>query len=237
MACESVWHTGWIFVSRLSGFLMSFSESGHVKAWHGFACCSVDFAVSENQSPELKEQTQKEEREINNERWNVETGVKYCVWMCAPVERRTQKIRLRTLAKRLRTLAKPLASHFCRWWKAKHLQVSFLTLQESIFQCFTMYQIALCDVEEVVHRELPPDFMALRGALVYSHHSHKQLFPPKHSEKPTALDLLSTEQQKHQTIYDYLWFIRVIRALEGAGLISVSLLRGNSYHFLHPPRR
>jgi len=30
---------------------------------------------------------------------------------------------------------------------------------------------------------------------------------------------------------------RVIRALEGAGLISVVLLRGNSYHFLQPPRK
>jgi len=30
---------------------------------------------------------------------------------------------------------------------------------------------------------------------------------------------------------------RVIRALEGAGLISVALLRGNSYRLLHPPWR
>jgi len=38
-------------------------------------------------------------------------------------------------------------------------------------------------------------------------------------------------------LLDHLWFIRVIRTLEGAWLISSALLRLDRYHVRHPPRR
>jgi len=47
-------------------------------------------------------------------------------------------------------------------------------------------------------------------------------------------------RSRQALLYDKLGWIRVIRlirTLEGAGLISMALLRGNSYHLLHPPRK